>query len=81
MNKPGKYNRAAHYRDFGSGYEEDERQNEYEQISEDILDLADFLIAKHPNSPVTTMHRMFSIGFRCGQRSERITKKKGEKND
>lgn len=58
------------YLTYGLGYEEDERVIGQEPYSEDVFDLAEHLIEKYPAERYSIMHKMFSIGFHCGQRSE-----------
>lgn len=57
------------YLTYGLGYEEDERLTGKDPYREDVLDLADYLIKKYPKERWSIMHKMFSIGFHCGQRS------------
>lgn len=56
------------YLTYGLGYEEDERVIGQEAYFEDVLDLAEYLIRKYPAERYSIMHKMFSIGFHCGQR-------------
>lgn len=58
------------YLTYGLGYEEDERLIKQGTYSEDVLDLAEYLIEKYPAERYSIMHHMFSIGFHCGQRSK-----------
>lgn len=63
------------YLTFGLGYEEDNAHNLYGRYYDDVLDLANYLIKKYPKERHSIMHRMFTIGFRCGQRFERARRK------
>jgi hypothetical protein len=58
------------YLTYGLGYEEDERLTGKDPYCEDVLDLADYLIKKYPKERWSIMHKMFSIGFHCGERAE-----------
>ncbi|MFR4507775.1 MAG: hypothetical protein ACLT5V_07640 [Enterococcus avium] len=74
MNKLKKKEMETPYLSYGVGYEEDERQNDHDSFSPDVLDLAEFLDKKYPSERISIMHNMFLIGFRCGQRCERKNK-------
>ena len=59
------------YLTFGLGYEEDEALNLRRGFYDDVLDLAEYLIKRYPKERYSIMHKMFTVGFRCGQRCER----------
>lgn len=63
-------NTEAPYLTYGLGYEEDERLIEEETYFDDVFDLADYFVKKYPNERWSIMHRMFQIGFHCGERAE-----------
>ncbi|GAA2922711.1 MULTISPECIES: hypothetical protein [Enterococcus] len=62
-------NTETPYLTYGLGYAEDERLADKDPYHEDVLDLADYLIKKYPKERWSIMHKMFSIGFYCGERS------------